>query len=151
MELSPFVSKKKTLRPFLVKISFFVCSAKTLPRFRVCQEKTRLETETITAKVWSKSFPEHEPNQELLSSFREGLDSRYQVDFWRLYEGLRKGWQGKHISQAVAVHHLQAVGALGKRNPGAMMIEILKAVAANPCWTIKTLKEGIFRPKRIVF
>jgi len=113
-------------------------------------EKTRRETETITAKVWSKSFSEHEPNQELLSSFREGLDGRHKGDFWRLYDGLRKGWQGKQISQAVAVHHLQAAGALGARNPGAMMIEVLKAVVANPCWTIKTLWEGIFRPKRIV-
>jgi hypothetical protein len=114
-------------------------------------EKTRRETETITAKVWSYSFPEHEPNQELLSTFREGLDSQHQGDFWRLYEGLRKGWVGKPISQAVAVHHLQAAGALGMNNALAMMIEVLKAVAANPCWTIKTLKEGIFRPKRIVF
>ena len=112
-------------------------------------EKTRSETEAITARVWSKSFPGHEPKQELLSRFREGLDSRHQGAFWCLYDALRKEWEGKQISQAVAVHHLQAAGALGVRNPGAMTIEVLKAVAANPRWTIKTLQEEIFRPKRI--
>jgi hypothetical protein len=112
-------------------------------------QKTRRETEAITARVWSKSFPEHEPKQELLSSFREGLNSRHQGDFWCLYDALRKEWEGKQISQAVAVHHLQAAGALGVRNPGAMMFEVLKAVAADPGWTIKTLQEEIFRPKRI--
>jgi hypothetical protein len=113
-------------------------------------EKTRRETESITAKVWSKSFPEHEPNQELLSSFREGLDRRHQGDFWRLYDALRKEWEGKQISQAVAVHHLQAAGALGVSNPGAMMIEVLKALAANSLWTLKTLRDGVFGPKQIV-
>jgi glycosyltransferase involved in cell wall biosynthesis len=112
-------------------------------------EKTRRETEAITARVWSKSFPKHKPNQELLSSFREGLDSRHQGDFWYLYDELRKEWDGKQISQAMAVHRLQAAGAFGVRNPGAMMFEVLKAVAADPGWTIKTLRDGIFRPQRI--
>ena len=112
-------------------------------------EKTRREMERITARIWSKSYPKHEPNQELLSSFREGLDSQHQGDFWCLYEALRKEWEGKQISQAMAVHRLQAAGALGVRNPGAMMIEVLRALAAEPIWTIKTLRDGVFRPKRI--
>jgi glycosyltransferase involved in cell wall biosynthesis len=113
-------------------------------------EKTRQETEVITAKVWTKSFPAREPDQDLLSNFREGLDIGYQRDFWRLYDGLRKEWLGNRTSQAVAVHHLQAAGALGIKNPLALMIEVLKALAANPLWTLKTLREGVFRPKRIV-
>lgn len=112
-------------------------------------EKTRQETEAITTKILQKNFPSHIPNQALLSSFREELDVQNQRDFWRLYDGLRKEWVDNQTSQAEAVHHLQAAGALGMKNPFAMVIEVLKALLAHPLWTLKTLRDGIFRPRQI--
>jgi glycosyltransferase involved in cell wall biosynthesis len=112
-------------------------------------EKTRQETEAITTKILQKNFPSHIPNQALFSSFREGLDVQNQRDFWRLYEGLRKEWVDNQTSQAEAVHHLQAAGALGMKNPLAMAIEVLKALLAHPLWTLKTLRDGVFRPRQI--
>lgn len=110
-------------------------------------EKTRQETETITAKLWEKGFPSHSYERELLSSFRDGLDPRHQRDFWRMYDGLRSERFGQGVSQAAAVHHLQAAGALGMKNPRALTIELLKALAADPLWTARTLLDGIFRPR----
>jgi len=112
-------------------------------------EKTCQETEVITTKILKKNFPAHIPNQALLSSFREGLDAENQHDFWHLYGRLRKEWAGKQTSQAEAAHHLQAAGALGMKNPLAMLIEVLKALLAYPLWTLKTLRDGVFRPRRI--
>ena len=112
-------------------------------------EKTRQEIEVITTKILQKNFPSHIPNQALLSRFREELDVQNQHDFWRLYEGLRKELVVTQTSQAEAVHHLQAAGALGMKNPLAMVIEVLKALLAHPLWTLKTLRDGLFRPRQI--
>jgi glycosyltransferase involved in cell wall biosynthesis len=112
-------------------------------------EKTRQETETITTRLWKKNFPSHSPDQDLLSSFREGIDARQRRDFWRLYDGLRRGWEGKQTSQAVAVHHFQAAGALGRKAPFSMIAEILKALVSDPFWTMKTIREGFFHPRSI--
>ena len=109
--------------------------------------KTRQETETITARLWQKSFPSHAPDQNLLSSFREGLDARHRRDFWRIYESLRKARSEKNISQAVAVHHLQAAGALGLSSPLAMIAELAKAFVADSRWTMSTIVRGLFRPR----
>ena len=112
-------------------------------------ERTRLETDAIAGRLWQKSFPTHTAGQELLSSFREGLDVRHQRGFWYLYDGLRKECPGKKVPQAVAMHHFQAAGALGLKAPFAMIAEILKALVSDPLWTMRTLCDGAFRPRKI--
>lgn len=112
-------------------------------------EKTRKETEIITTRLWKKNFPSHSPDQDLLSSFREGIDARQRRDFWRLYDHLRKECRVKQVSQAVAVHHFQAAGALGRKAPFATIAEIIKAFVSDPFWTMKTIREGIFHPRSI--
>lgn len=113
------------------------------------RDRVEQETEAITATLFGKSFPSHAPDQELLSSFREGLDARHRHDLWSLYEGLRKAWRRKETSQAAAVHHFQAAGALGSRAPFAMIAEILKAFSSDRRWTAVTIIEGVFRPRHI--
>lgn len=112
-------------------------------------EKTRRETDLITTKLWQKSFPTHSPDRDLLSSFREGLDVRYRQDFWRLYRGLRNENPTEGVSQATAVHHMQAAGSLGGAHPLAMSIELLNALDSDPLWTIRTLRDGVLRPRLI--
>lgn len=112
-------------------------------------ERTRQETEAITTRIWLKSFPTHLPDQELLANFREGLDVRHRRNFWRLYKGLSKEGPRKKVSQAVAVHHFQAAGALGLKAPFAMIAELMKAFVSEPLWTVRTIGEGILRPRSI--
>ncbi|MCE9542808.1 MAG: glycosyltransferase [Verrucomicrobia bacterium] len=113
-------------------------------------ERTRHEAEAITSKLWQKSFPAHLPDQELLASFREGLDVRHRRNFWRLYKGLSKECSRKKVSQATAVHHFQAAGALGPEAPFAMIAELLKAFVSEPLWSVRAIGEGIFRPRSII-
>lgn len=112
-------------------------------------EKTRNETDLITTRLWQKSFPTCSPDQVLLASFRDGLGLKDRQEFWRLYERLRPENPSEGISQASAVHHLQAAGSFGIAHPLAMAGELLTALDSDPLWVAHTLWQAVLRPRRI--
>lgn len=111
-------------------------------------EQTRRESGMIAGKCWEKAFSDSQSDEEALLSFREGLSSSFRHRFWKLYSRLLPTLPDAGVKQAIALHHLQAAGALGFSNLAPMVAELVKALVSDPLWTIKTIKEGVVRPKR---
>ena len=113
--------------------------------------RTRDEAELITGRLWQLKFPEQPSNQRLLASFRDGLNAACRRSFWLLYREVRNRYPKKYVAEAEAVHRVQAAGSLASKKSWQWALEILEALKADPCWTISTIMEGIFRSRKISF
>ncbi len=108
-------------------------------------DRTREECVKIVAAIWERHFPTvvlGEKQSLLLQSFREGLTPKNRKQFWAMYGALKDF--GQADSQAEALHHIQAAGALLASGRGPAAGEILAATRLDPAWTATVLKEHFF-------
>ncbi len=119
-------------------------------------ESTRREARTVAADAWRKSFPGESPSAEttaVLENFREGLQPAELPGFIKFHAGARTRWQAVHssapgIRQADAVHWMQAAGAMSSRGRAATCKAMIRAMAADPRWTLQAVWDRVWRMRR---
>lgn len=107
-------------------------------------DRTEQECAEIVGRIWRSRYGQAPSNPEMLAAFRRGLSSSQREDFWRFYFEMRSRWSRGDIRQAVAVHRMQAAGALA--GSMACFRELAAAFREDPIWTSQVLCERFLAP-----
>ncbi len=109
-------------------------------------DRTEEECAEIVGRIWRGRFGQDPEHPELLAAFRKGLSPENRGAFWEWYGGLRARFFRGGTGQAVAVHRLQAAGALRPVSAADMLGELAAGFREAPVWTVSTLARTLARP-----
>lgn len=107
-------------------------------------DRTERECVEIVGRIWRSGYGQAPSEPELLAAFRRGLGASEREGFWRFYSDMRSRWSRGDIRQAVAVHRMQAAGAMA--GSWACFRELAAAFREAPIWTGRVLVERFLAP-----